>query len=773
MKRRQFLQAGLWSPLLGKFRGSASASPAPGQAPASGPLLRLESRYLSLALSPRDGSLVEVENKLTGEVHQASGTTFVIYSDHGEVIPGTSRLVKQERTAEQIELVFEHSPVMVRVKYHLGRDRHFLEKTLAVENQGPGAVLIQEVITDRLRFTPQFLEAYAHDDGTDWKCPINVFLRTEKGGLFLGIENPYFEMLAPGAWNASRVELRYSPRWILRPGETFESEPSFLGVYKKEGIYFFKELQQFAYMTQKQIVLDWGEVWAMQDFLRAVQPFYEMPYPGYYLRANCVDFFSNLGTPDPADPTPFGRPPKYWQEHSHARFEATMVPAGKYFVDRVAEQGHVRSIDWGTIWLGHTGWLRESPEQYLENLDESWNIEPNPYWKELVDYAAGKGLGVGIMDEGGARDYLKKETRWKILSKEGAPVPGVVQLEGRMGRNCWANPAFARWWVEIVSKTIEKYRVPIWGTDAGMIWWVPFDPPLECHARDHGHPVGECGYYAWRNIMWASAELRRRHPRCALRNAGGMHRGYPWVLRDWIEYHGYLDPIPMGKGGSVTDNIRFQSWHAQNLRFIPQYKSAGGTRTDDRYGMAYGLFSHVTRGDKGMASLAPPRRVTDPEERRKHLTFFRKWAAWADRNVRYLRVRRDMLGEPRATGLDGCAHCARDGGFLFLFNPSTGTRAARIPLNHWIGLTEGDRFAVNEIFPADGLSYGVYQRGEEIVAAVASHNVLALEISPARGDERGERPQVPAGIPVDKAFLNGREVRERLGVAVRIPGEKA
>jgi len=32
-----------------------------------------------------------------------------------------------------------------------------------------------------------------------------------------------------------------------------------------------------------------------------------------------------------------------------------MAVAGKAYVDMIAKQGYLRSIDWGTIWLGNAG----------------------------------------------------------------------------------------------------------------------------------------------------------------------------------------------------------------------------------------------------------------------------------------------------------------------------------------------------------------------------------------------------------------------------------
>lgn len=786
MKRRDFLSANLAILPYLRRRGTASVpgmlfpnrdptqndpNASRGRGKDSQQALRWENDSLAFRVLPVDGSLAEIENKRTGEVHRVTSTPFIILTDRGEIAAASSRLVSQRFEATSAEFLFEHGALRVRMRYELLANRHFFEKTLTLENTSSEPVLIEDLMVERLRFVPAFLQTSRHYDGSVWECPINVFLRTKKGGLFIGVENPYFDMLTPGAWKATRLDLHYSPRWKLHPGESFASEPSFVGVYKREHIYCFKEMEPFANIAPPQVILDWGEVWAMQDFMCAIQPHYELPYPGYYLRANGVDFFTDLGRSNPAHAKPSGQPSSYWIEHSQCAFEAPMVVPAKMFVDRVATQGHVKSIDWGTIWFGNAGWLRESPGEYLETLPESWPIKPNPYWADLVEYAREKDLGVGIMDEGGARDYLKHEDQWKLLTKEGTPVRGTAQLEGFMGRNCWANPAFAAWWVEIVSRAIERYDVPIWGTDSGSIWWVPFDPPLECYSTHHTHPVGECTFYAWRNIMWASGELRRRHPNCALRNAGGMHRGYPWVLRDWIEYHPYLDPVPMGPGGNVTDNIRFQSWNSYNFRFIPIYKTGSEIRTDDRYTMGYGMFSNLTRGDHGMAAMVPPLRVRDAKEGEVHLAFYRKWTDWAMRNVRYFRVRRDILGEPRLTGLDGCAHCLEGNGFVFVFNPTTSVRGARIPLNHWIGLTASENFEVKELYPSEGISYGTYERGEEAVVLVEPHDCLVLQINTISQYKSRNRPNIPPNTPVDKAFLNAVEVRKRLKMRLSIPSE--
>jgi hypothetical protein len=41
------------------------------------------------------------------------------------------------------------------------------------------------------------------------------------------------------------VQLDYRPRLQLQPGESYTSEGSFVGAFRKEGVYLFKELGKF------------------------------------------------------------------------------------------------------------------------------------------------------------------------------------------------------------------------------------------------------------------------------------------------------------------------------------------------------------------------------------------------------------------------------------------------------------------------------------------------------------------------------------------------
>jgi hypothetical protein len=115
------------------------------------------------------------------------------------------------------------------------------------------------------------------------------------------------------------------------------------------------------------------------------------------------------------------------------------------------------------------------------------------------------------------------------------------------------------------------------------------------------------------------------------------------------------------------------------------------------------------------------------------------------------------LPSPTAA-LHGSAHIIGDRGFVFLFNPSHEARVAVVPINHWIGLAEGQTFEVSTLHPTSGTTFGPYQRGEELRIEVPSHGAFVLQVKPAMAGMTPRRPTLLAGAPVDKAFLKFEEI---------------
>ncbi|NQT36668.1 MAG: hypothetical protein HQ581_04215, partial [Planctomycetes bacterium] len=129
--------------------------------------------------------------------------------------------------------------------------------------------------------------------------------------------------------------------------------------------------------------------------------------------------------------------------------------------------------------------------------------------------------------------------------------------------------------------------------------------------------------------------------------------------------------------------------------------------------------------------------------------FFKKWRAWATKNLDYLTVKRDLFGCPGDSPLDGSAHIIKDRGFLFLFrggfdkgiNQQAAVRAS-IPMNRWLQLEENPKalYQIREIYPREGTDLGVYRYGEEFLYDMPKGSAVILSLEPAPSGSRPRRP---------------------------------
>lgn len=734
MANDKFRKIGLWH--------VAAFLPLAGAAVAAEPLT-LSNRGLTAQLDPASGRIVGVENRLTGErLELAERTPFDLVVDGRALGPGELTLA-EARTEGDPRFVFRGESLEIALGLRLPPDRDFLEKTLRVTNRGTAPVRLDRVRLIEAEFPANRLFVHPHRDPSVYAWLIDAFLRGERGGLYAGIENPFAELVAP----SGRVELVYAPRWTLAPGETFVSEPAFLGAYKKEGIYAFKELGRLARavraggtppltMRLEQEVLDWGEVWAMQEFVEALQPPPDYGRPGYYLRA--------IGP-------------------------AGSVSDAKAFADFIAALGHVPHIEWNS-WV--TDKDSGAPSLIARAADGHPRIEPNEAWREIADYARSKGIRSGTMEAVPNPFYGARED-WLVRDAGGRPWG-----DGRTV--CLADPRFMKAYLDAYDRLVRERELCMLAWDSPTWMWLRWPEPVyECHATGHGHSPGDVRYAVWRNLMDLFAGLRERHSKLALRVAAGLQPGYPWILKDLMEHHtSFYDNEP---GGSW--------WRSRNTRFIPAYKCATTMVARSWPYLRYNFFRSLSIADHAMiwgvlARGGDRLRAGDdvygqwglPMEDDQR-AFFRTWMDWADRNVAYLRVRRDLFREPWGDAaldrehvdmegnfpwpdpqLHGSAHCIGDRGFVFLFNPSRGTRVAALPVNHWLGLAAGDRFAVNEIFPDEARRHGAWGRGDTCRIAVPPGTAMVLEIAPAGAGDVPAAPSPPADAPVDKAFYAWDEI---------------
>lgn len=157
----------------------------------------------------------------------------------------------------------------------------------------------------------------------------------------------------------------------------------------------------------------------------------------------------------------------------------------------------------------------------------------------------------------------------------------------------------------------------------------------------------------------------------------------------------------------------------------------------DYLGFKYSFISSIaTGGWNNVVNMIPAR---DPEEYRAFSTedkaWIRGWLAWTAKNRNYLLHTRSILGQPALDRVDGTAAIVGDRGYLFLFNPNYKQLPAQFVLDKTIGLSQGSKFLLREIYPQRGRLWGkpgagAWMRGDAVNLQLDGTSATVLELEP-------------------------------------------
>ncbi len=748
-------------------------------------LLNLENQFLSVHVDSQDGSIQKVVNKELGESYDFESTGFSVTIDGATLKSERSHKLLAE--PNRLVLTFDYPGLTIDLHYEMPPAKGFLEKWVETRAKQPKAFFLETVLLEDAR-SRSFREIHFHDDNTIWRCPINLFLRGRRGGCFAGIEYPYWDY----AIEKNRAfRLGYRPKHEVPAGERHSSEKYFLGVFRREGISRYSHgpypgRVNAPYLNWKgtglsqhfpeskipeQAVeaesLDWGEVWAMQEFMRHVLPELPLPEDGYRIWQN--GWWAGLFKLDTAQLELLKAAGIKDVMTAHTWYGQGMHPMEEPYLRNMGieppgfplPRGPVSQT--GKIALDSPAFHNESRNFGLEYEDpEEFESEfrAPKIFEDYVDY--GRKIGVHVDSFALPGIYFKNRPDWLSVDEKGQPS---LYIFGRR-TSCPASDDYMRFLLRLHVHVFEKYQPRWWGWDGRWMshWDVALTRPGgqgvgpdPCYAPNHGHLRGDNYYREWKNINAFLAELRKRFPRMCLEQYLGLKRGGPWALR-------YLNADDNYYETSGADINRFQAWHNQNDRFRPNYKNYaavfGESPQDFQLNVIAAIsattYCQIGPGFKGLAL---------PENRE----FLRKWRDWASRNYEYLKVKRDLFGCPGYVPIDGSAHVIGNRGFIFLFPGGMGahdpelkrkaselgkaTRAS-IPLNRWIGLKTdpGQKLRIREVYPMEGRVLGVYRYGEDFLCDVPRDSALVLAIEPVSKQEKITAPVLPGNAAVLKAF---------------------
>jgi hypothetical protein len=660
-----------------------------------------------------NGGLSGITNAAADEAYAIVSDVFEVVTDQGRfsnegAVPSACHAGDGWRSYE-----FEAGFCRITLKYDFKEAQPWLKRRLVLTDLR-SRLVVEKVVLGRTVFGRAPAHFINYD--TFWNAPTVAFLRFEKGGVFSGIENPFFA----AEHSNGAFDLSFEPSLILEPGEAYESECQFFGVYKRTGHMLAEHVPVTRHEPRPRfrnpcayIPLDRAEIRAMQEFA--------WDYLG--LGAERFQFILyNFFYPLPQMPK----------------------------VGSPEEAVHLKMIDTFHELGGDLIILNPMDPYRLPSgsMDSYWDLGPEgSAARNIMDHAAGKGIRFGYYmgcarhgDQGNAAalPYAPEQTGWKKVDDTGKAAT----------ENCMACDGYADWFFAVQRNTIARFKLDLWSWDPGP------GNGLFCHSDKHGHLPGKGAYKGWRNATNLMRRLKETFPGIYFQAFYGRKEHGLWGFKYFDQYESYWEWGPYSNATMHADvhadrlnadGTRFQSWWNQNFRFHPSllnhcmvHRFQEGVwdprlvKAWDQLGWKYSVMSCLAAGGDITTVILPERNDLVPGLKE----FYRMWLPWARRTAGYRKHNIPFGDQVRPGGVDGWARIKRDHGFIFLCNP--GPRAARIEfgLDDEIGLGVNGRFTLKELYPVAGRFHfdrksgqGIFATGDRVSAVVPAYEVVLLELS--------------------------------------------
>ena len=618
------------------------------------------------------GKLKSVENVLASETYRFNEDTFSLETDQG-VFSNAPRPPSKTTTGKgRIAFHYEFSPgISADLVYTLTGDNGFFRRTLSLSNAAP--LHLKNLVLGETKFALPAKEAVHYV--TFIAAPTVEFIRGDKGGLFTGIENPYFK----ADLTNSGVTLSYEPGLILKAGEGYTSEPQFIGVYKKSGIMIEDTGRDFRYNANASGYkpLDRNEMRAMRAFALD----YLAPEQKNFLNIN-YQFFH------PLPQMPRTQKDKDYFTHTIDTFAAI---GGEMIIFKP---------------------LHPYSKPTVER--DFWNVVPddtNSVARQICDYARSKGLSYGFYmgcaahgGEGnaGGLNFRPDKPEWKKSDAAGRRAPD----------NCLACDDYYEWWFTVQNNTIQKYRLSNWSWDPSL------GSGMNCYDESHGHIEGKGGYKGWRRCIELMARLKAANPGLFIQGFYGTKNFGLWGLKHVDQHEVYNEQAmcvstrhnQISDDRQNADGLRFQNNWSMRFRFTPAVTShalthrvsEGGFDRElikawDYYGWRYGVMSTLAIAGSIMPTILPYETEVAPG----YVEFYKKWTRWAREHFDYVNYTEPFGEQVQPGAVDGYGRIKGDHGFIFLFNGNPRPAAITFEVGDEINLQTKGRYELVELYPSE------------------------------------------------------------------------
>ena len=722
--------------------------------------LRLSNEFLVADFS--GPSLTSILDRKTGAKVEFGDETFSLVVDK-EKISGAA-FSRRELAIAKDRLTFTHSAARfkIRVVYELKPGWKFLTKQIFIEPAGPGSRgAAGEDAGPRPAFQVNDIEAFSARLGRPIReklglseAKFGTVLRFSKGedpkpdfSLYILYQNPF------NVWksNGPDISASYAPDLEWKPAYgPFASDRLCLGLVSLSGtrvtaksVPEWKYLPDYARFVSENPSIDLAETDALVECVRA----FLLVEPQKSIRVHVPwcenDYQIDVSSSDG------------WAEYTR-------------IIDRAAELG-----------CTHTLFTPANAEfsSLKENAD-AWG------WENLLFFSLGQKIRKGEWDP--ARDPVPaslrkmldygKSRNIKFMSYSYPSLPfkqdpaWTQWAGGKTGGYSGADTglrSFQDWWIDKVAAFVKATGAGGFSFDH---WWIAYDDP-----------AATSKYAQWFGCRRILEELRRRVPDIVIDGRQQYMNFGPWTWLAGSYPHPTLtDEQPesfqafpdLHTDRVSADRQRFAAWIYRIERFappeiMPGYITHQTEREDakrvmrrDRFrprdwdvlGWKYSLLSSIGTAPINHVVDFIPARDTDEYNALSEAdkAFFRGWLDWTDRNIDVLKRLKPIIGQPMIGRVDGTAAIAGDRGFVFLFNPNYRALDAEFALDASIGLTKGQSFTIQELFPEEGRGIGhpekgLWGPGDKVRIPMGGAQAVVLEIGPA--------PDTGAGPAKSKAGL--------------------
>ncbi|MFZ0744752.1 MAG: hypothetical protein WAM85_10095 [Terracidiphilus sp.] len=669
----------------------------------------------------------------------------------GDVLRSDDLLPAVSKTSTgEVAYDFAVSGYRIRVTYRLGESWGYVSKQIKVlrsPNESftihrvvPWDVTVRDEVTSDFvpsTYVPQLGRTIEQSRNHLPRKDFGEFLRFNGGGgTLLAVQNPFLEVQR----NGQSVTVGYVPEmeWQQAWG-SFKSDIACIGTYRLSGRRMPREMVLEWHLPPAKTPDDGMDMAEISAFTACVRAFLIDPAPspisvevGWTLN----DYQIDVGT-----------------EEGKAEYERIIDTASELGIQTLLYApgnsklaNRSQSTDsWGweyVLWLNMGQKIRRG----------EWDPVKDPIpasVSEMVSYAKKKHIGLLAYVYPSVPYAANPQWLVKRLAKEADPFTYATlasrELQDYLIRNL----------IAFQKRTgIAGYSFDYTFLDL---------PGSSSYAQWHG----------WRRVIEA---LRRAVPSIVIdgRQTYQMFGPWSWLAGNYPHPTGNDEqpesfrPYPDLHFDRVSaDRARFVNYWYRNYQFapeeiIPGYATHQTERSRDviaangrkevemmytRYrprdwdylGYRYSFISSIaTGGWNNVVDMIPAR---DPEEA-SHFSaedkaWIRGWLDWTVKNKEYLRHTRTILEQPAIGHVDGTAAVLGDRGFLFLFNPNYKRLPAQFLLDETIGLTTGDKFLLQEVYPENGRllgkpGTGVWSRGDVVQLTLDGTSATVLELTPAK-----------------------------------------